>query len=81
MKDLAVSNLPVKHVNVSDVSAQVLAAFRKYLDAVANYRRYLNELVYMQTYRIPPVIEYQGDGIPRTLSGEPFEPLEWKQGE
>lgn len=54
---------------------------RAYLQAVADYRRYLNWLRDMQEFAlqgIEPTGEYEGDGVARMLNGEPFEPLDWE---
>ena len=69
--------------NQSDVSnltqsPRDFQAESKYLQAVADYRRYLNLLRWMQDYDMEPTGFYRGDGVPRDFAGHPFEPLDWK---
>ena len=69
--------------NQSDVSSlnrhpRDFQAISAYLRAVADYRRYLNLLRWMQDNDMEPTGFYMGDGIPRDFAGHPFEPLDWK---
>jgi len=69
--------------NQSDVSnltqsPRDFQAESKYLQAVADYRRYLNLLRWMQDNDMEPTGFYRGDGVPRDFAGHPFEPLDWK---
>lgn len=45
------------------------------------FYRYLHRLTRLQDALIDgplPRFEFSGDGVPRTLDGTPFEPLDWK---
>lgn len=69
--------------NQSDVSSlgrspRDFQAIAAYLKSVADYRRYLNFLRWMQDNDMEPTGFYKGDGVPRDFAGNPFEPLDWK---
>lgn len=59
----------------------IIALLLASADDLVAYYRYLHRLRQAQSDALGGIEsrgEYWGDGVPRTVSGKPYEPLEWK---